>query len=70
MSKKNSSVILKNNFRDLSGLDKIYFNFKKKLFNLKQKSYLVAVSGGPDSLALVALSIIIFVQSHIKSLRG
>ncbi len=56
MSKKNSSVILKNNFRDLSGLDKIYFNFKKKLFNLKQKSYLVAVSGGPDSLALVALS--------------
>ena len=56
MSKKNSSVILKNTFRDFEELSLLYSNFKNKLDKLKRKSYLVAVSGGPDSLALAALS--------------
>ena len=53
---KNSSVILKNGFRDFKEQSKIYLNFKNKLTNLKSKSYAVAISGGPDSLALAALS--------------
>ncbi len=57
MSKKNSSVILKNNFKDFVNISKIYQNFKNKLNQFKKKSYVVAVSGGPDSLALVALSL-------------
>ena len=56
MSKKNSSVILKNRFCDFEDLSLIYLNFKNKLKKLKRKSYLVAISGGPDSLALAALS--------------
>ena len=34
-----------------------FLNFKNKLDALNRNSYVVAVSGGPDSLALVALSI-------------
>ncbi|MDC0524563.1 tRNA lysidine(34) synthetase TilS [Pelagibacteraceae bacterium] len=56
MSKKNSSVNLKNGFRNFEDLSKIFSNFKKKLDSLNKKSYLVGVSGGPDSLALVALT--------------
>ena len=56
MSKKNSSAILKNTFCDFEELSLIYSNFKNKLDKLKRKSYVVAVSGGPDSLALAALS--------------
>ncbi len=56
MSKKNSSVNLKNGFKDFKDLSNIFNNFKKKLDNVKKKSFLVAVSGGPDSLALVALT--------------
>ena len=56
MSKKNSSVILKNRFCDFEDLSLIYLNFKNKLKKLKRKSYLVAISGGPDSLALQLLS--------------
>jgi tRNA(Ile)-lysidine synthase len=56
MSKKNSSANLKNGFKDFKDLSIIYLNFKKKLDNLNKKNYLVAVSGGPDSLALVALT--------------
>ena len=56
MSKKNSSVILNNRFSDFKDLSLIYLNFKNKLDKLNRKSYLVAISGGPDSLALVALS--------------
>ena len=56
MSKKNSNVILKNFFKESKDLSKVYFNFEKKLDNVNQNSYLVAGSGGPDSLALVALS--------------
>jgi len=56
MSKKNSSVNLKNGFSNFKDLSNIFYNFKKKLDHLNKKSYTVAVSGGPDSLALVALT--------------
>ena len=56
MSKKNSSVNLKNGFKDYKDLSAIFLNFKSKLDSLKKKKYLVAVSGGSDSLALVALT--------------
>ena len=56
MSKKNSSVNLKNGFRDYKDLSKIFLNFKNKLDTLKKEKYVVAVSGGPDSLALAALA--------------
>ncbi len=56
MSKKNSNVNLKNGFKDFKDLSIVYLNFKKKLDLLNKKSYLVAVSGGPDSLALAALT--------------
>ena len=56
MSKKNSSVNLKNCFKDFKDLSNILKNFQSKLDKLNKKKYLVAVSGGPDSLALVALT--------------
>ena len=56
MSKKNSNVILKNSFKDYNELSNIYLNFKKKLNLFKKKNFLIAVSGGPDSLALAALA--------------
>ena len=56
MSKKNSNVNLKEGFKDLRDLEDIYQNFKIKLDSLNKKNYLIAVSGGPDSLALVALT--------------
>ena len=56
MSKKNSSVNLKNGFREFKDLSKIFSNFKSKLNSTNKKKFVVAVSGGPDSLALAALS--------------
>ena len=56
MSKKNSNVILKSSFEKYKELSYIYSVFKKKLNSLKKKSFLIAVSGGPDSLALTALA--------------
>ena len=56
MSKKNSNVNLKNGFGDCKDLSKIFLHFKKKLDILNKKKYVVAVSGGPDSFALVALT--------------
>ena len=56
MSKKNSSVNLKNAFNEFKDLSKIFINFKQRLNSLNKKKYLIGVSGGPDSLALVALS--------------
>ena len=56
MSKKNSSVNLKNGFKNFKDLSKIFLNFQDKLKILNNKSYVVAVSVGPDSLALVALT--------------
>ena len=56
MSKKNSNVSLKNGFKDFKNLSSIFLKFKNKLNTLKKNKYVVAVSGGPDSLALVALT--------------
>ena len=56
MSKKNLNVNLKNSFKNFKDLSHIFQRFKNKLNRLNKKSYVVAVSGGPDSLALVALS--------------
>ena len=56
MSKKNSNVSLKNTFKDFKDLTNLFHNFKNKLDLLNKKKYTVAVSGGPDSLALVALT--------------
>ena len=56
MSKKNSNVILKNGFKNYEELSNIYLIFKKKLNFFKKKTFLIAVSGGPDSLALTALA--------------
>ncbi len=56
MSKKNSSVILKSGFKDFPDLNKIYLNFKNKIIQTRIKSFIVAISGGPDSLALAALT--------------
>ena len=58
MSKKNSNV---QNLKKVTEKDnlisKIYLDFKTDLKKLiKKKPFLVAVSGGPDSLALVALT--------------
>jgi len=57
MRRKDSSVL---NLKDLSSNNKtslIYSNFKSQIdISLKKKIFLVAVSGGPDSLALSALS--------------
>jgi len=56
MSKKNSSVNLKNGFENFKDLSVIFKNFKNELDYQNKNSYTVAVSGGPDSLALVALT--------------
>ena len=56
MSKKNSNVILKNGFNNYEELSHIYSTFKKRLSSFRKKTFLVAVSGGPDSLALTALA--------------
>ncbi len=56
MSKKNSNVNLKNGFENFRDLSKIYLNFRNKLDSIHKKKFAVAVSGGPDSLALVALT--------------
>ena len=56
MSKKNSSVNLKNKFKNFEDLSIIYSNFKNRLDKINRKAFLVAVSGGPDSLALTALA--------------
>ena len=56
MSKKNSNVILKDCFKNYEELSNIYLSFEKKLNSFKKKTFLIAVSGGPDSLALTALA--------------
>ena len=56
MSKKNSSANLKNGFKNFKDLSNIFQSFKNKLDRLNKRLFTVAVSGGPDSLALVALT--------------
>ena len=58
MSKKNSNdAIKKANDKSKLKIYELNYNFKKKIKNtIGIKPFLVAVSGGPDSLALTALS--------------
>ena len=63
---KNSNVNLKNGFKDFKDLSTYFLKFKFKLDNLNKKNYLVAVSGGPDSLALVALTMAYAYQKKTK----
>ena len=55
MSKKNSNVILKQEFKNYKDLSNIYISLSGQLNFFKKKLFLIAVSGGPDSLALAAL---------------
>ncbi len=56
MSKKNLNVILKSGFKNQKEISEIYINFKKKFLNINRQPIVVAISGGPDSLALAALT--------------
>ena len=57
MSKKNSSVLsLKTLINKNKKITEIYQTFANNLLSLKKKSFVVAVSGGADSLALCALA--------------
>ena len=60
MSKKNSSVNLKNGFKDFKDASNIFLNFKNKLDNLNKDKYVVAVSGGPDSLSSCSFNKVLF----------
>ena len=56
MSKKNSNAILKSAFKESLNLHEVYLDFKRKINKIKNNIFVVAVSGGPDSLALAALT--------------
>ena len=56
MSKKSLNVNLKDSLKKYDDISGILLNFTKKLDRLNKNSYTIAVSGGPDSLALVALA--------------
>ncbi|OUW73537.1 MAG: tRNA lysidine(34) synthetase TilS [Pelagibacteraceae bacterium TMED216] len=67
MSKRNLNVLnLKKFLKENSRESRSYISFKKNLKLLKKKPFLVAVSGGPDSLALAILSKIFSIESKIK----
>ena len=56
MSKKNSIVLNhKDCFSQFEQISNIFLNFKRKILKFKTNKFLVAVSGGPDSLALAAM---------------
>jgi len=56
MSKKNSIVLNhKNCLSSSEKITNIYLSLEKKILRFKTNKYLVAVSGGPDSLALAAI---------------
>ena len=56
MSKKNSIVLKRKDcFSNSEQLSEIYSDFTKKILKLKARKFLVAVSGGSDSLALAAM---------------
>tara|TARA_A100001015_G_scaffold63913_1_gene70543 strand:- start:1009 stop:2028 length:1020 start_codon:yes stop_codon:yes gene_type:complete len=66
MSKKNSNVNLRFNFENSEKILQIYLDFKKKIRNLKNKSFVVAISGGADSLALAALTKLLSQENNYK----
>ena len=57
MSKKDSSVLKLKDLSSNKKISHIYSNFNFQLnASIKKNTFLVGVSGGPDSLALSALS--------------
>ncbi len=57
MSKKNSIVLNhKSCFEKSKRIQEIYKNFKSQITKFKSNKFLAAISGGPDSLALAAMS--------------
>ena len=57
MNKKDSSVLKLKDLVSNKNISIIYSNFRSQLnYSIKKNPFLVAVSGGPDSLALSALS--------------
>ena len=66
MSKKNSNVNLKNGFKDFNDLNKVYHKYKNRINILRKKTFVLAISGGPDSLALAALSKAYSYEKKIK----
>jgi tRNA(Ile)-lysidine synthase len=68
MSKKNSNVLsLENKLNKYNKFFEIYEYFSSELKKLiKKRSFLVAVSGGSDSLALAALSYIYSKKNSVK----
>ena len=70
MKRKNSNVLkLKNFFTENPKVKELYSKFKQILFKYnKHKSFAVAVSGGPDSMALVAMSNYLLYEKNYKFL--
>ena len=67
MSKKNSSVPKPKDLDSKNKISLIYSNFRSQLnTSVKRNAFLVAVSGGPDSLALSALSHTYLTEKKIK----
>jgi|TARA_B110000438_G_C15795278_1_gene642577 tRNA(Ile)-lysidine synthase len=67
MSKKSISVLnLKNNFKNNKKISEKFLIFKNSLKTLKKNNFIVAVSGGPDSLALAAFSKALQYEKKIK----
>ena len=67
MRKKDSSVLKLNNLFSNKKISFIYSNFKSQLsLSIKNSTFLVAVSGGSDSLALSALSRVFSKEQKIK----
>ena len=56
MSKKSLNVSLDNKLENNKDILKVYLPFEKKLKIIGKKLITIAISGGPDSLALAALS--------------
>ena len=68
MSKKNSIVLKhKDCLSSSEQLSKIYLDFKNKILKLKSDKFLVAVSGGSDSLALSAMCKVL--QTDYKKIK-
>ena len=67
MRKKDSSVLKLNNLFSNKKISFIYSNFKSQLsLSIKNSTFLVAVSGGSDSLALSALSRVFSKEQKIR----
>ena len=69
MSKKNTIVLNhKNCFTKSKRISDLYLDFQKKILKLRTNKFLVAVSGGPDSLALSAVCKILSFNNKTKKL--